>query len=268
MGQKIDLVGMRFGRLVVICESPKRDRSGSVSWTVVCDCGNTREVSSSSLRKGLTRSCGCYHNDIMKTQKSLSGQKIGRLTVYEKILDGKRPLYRCVCDCGKERYVGHRHLEKRETLSCGCYNRDNKTIHGMSKTKEYRAWQKMKERCYNPKYTLFSRYGGRGISVCDRWIDSFENFYADMGSAPAGTSIDRIDNDGIYEPSNCRWATSEVQANNKSSNRKICINGEEKTVAEWSDVMGVRSDLIHCRLGRGWSDYDAVTRGCVNDNAD
>lgn len=127
------------------------------------------------------------------------------------------------CDCGVEKAIIERHVRRGRVVSCGCHGRQTAartfTKHGHSKvgarTTEYRIWYAMKDRVLNPACHAFPDYGGRGIGICDRWRDSFENFLADMGRRPKGLSIDRIDNDGNYEPGNCRWATAKQQANNK-----------------------------------------------------
>lgn len=124
-------------------------------------------------------------------------------------------LWLCKCVCGNYKVVTGSHLRSGHTKSCGCTKR-MQTIHGGSYTPEYTAWLGMKSRCYNSNHNRYIHYGGRGITVCDRWKDSFENFLADMGKRPSeNLSIDRIDNDGNYEPSNCRWATGKVQILNR-----------------------------------------------------
>ena len=131
--------------------------------------------------------------------------------------------------------------------------------HGMSRTPEYYAWQHMKDRCFNSNYKQYLYYGGRGITVCDRWKNSFENFLADMGSRPAPKhSIDRIDNNGDYRPDNCRWATKVEQANNRRYNRLITIACVTLTIAQWTKEMGFSENLISNRLKDGWSEFDAV----------
>lgn len=132
----------------------------------------------------------------------------------------KEVAYRCLCECGNEVVVSARSLLSNNTKSCGCYHdellRTNNIKHNMCYSVEYSAWRHMLQRCYNPNTKHYNRYGGRGIEVCHRWRESFENFYKDMGPRPVGLSIDRIDNDGNYEPGNCRWATSKQQMNNRS----------------------------------------------------
>jgi len=130
--------------------------------------------------------------------------------------------------------------------------------HGMSGTPEYQAWIDIKHRCFNPNHKRYSDYGGRGISMCDRWLN-FENFLADMGSRPtAKHSLDRINNNGDYSLENCRWATKAEQANNRRSNRLITIEDVTLTIAQWAKKMGFGESVIWHRLKMGWSEYDAV----------
>ena len=133
-----------------------------------------------------------------------------------------------------------------------------KTTHGMTKTPEYDAWKQMKQRCFNPNHKAYSDYGGRGITIYDRWLN-FENFLADMGSRPtAKHSLDRIDNNADYSSENCRWATKTEQDNNKRTNHLITIGNETKTMTQWAKKMGYGEQLIYNRLRRGWSEYNAV----------
>ena len=138
----------------------------------------------------------------------------------------------------------------------------NKT-HGMYMSAEYISWQAMKNRCFNFNSSAYLSYGGRDITVCDRWKDSFENFLADMGKRPTiKHSIDRINNDGGYFPENCRWSTAAEQANNKrnyKNSRLITVGCVTLTSAQWSKEMGFKKSFIGVRLTRGWSEIDAVT---------
>lgn len=133
------------------------------------------------------------------------------------------------------------------------------TVHGASRTLQYVAWQLMHDRCINPKNEAYHRYGGRGIRVCERWND-YALFFADMGERPEGLTLDRIDNDGNYEPSNCRWATRKEQMRNVSYNRRITVQGVTKTLAEWAELSGIKREKISWRLRRGWAPERAILR--------
>ena len=115
----------------------------------------------------------------------------------------------------------------------------------------------MRGRCYNKNNINYDRYGGRGISICKRW-DSFENFHSDMGDPPDGFTLDRVNNNGNYEPNNCRWATRKVQANNKENNHYESLDGETLTISQWSEKTGISESVIHRRLGSGWTFEESV----------
>lgn len=149
----------------------------------------------------------------------LTEQRFGRLIAKEPTKRRGRNrsiVWRCLCDCGNEVYVSSNNLRTGHTESCGCLMLDMKTGHGMSKTREHNSWYSMIQRCYNPNHPRYKDYGGRGIKVCERWRNSFEAFYEDMGSRLEGKTLDRWpDNDGNYELFNCKWSTSLEQRENR-----------------------------------------------------
>ena len=144
----------------------------------------------------------------------LGGKRFGRLVAQRREYGTKRVSWRCLCDCGRECVVNGDVLRASRQISCGCWRIEQRFRHGGSYTAEYRVWWAMKQRCENPRGQRYPDWGGRGISVCKRWQD-FANFFADMGKRPGGLTLDRIDNDGNYEPGNCRWTTPAEQMRNR-----------------------------------------------------
>lgn len=153
----------------------------------------------------------------MKRIQVNAGDKYGNWTVVREIYVNSPRIFLCSCVCGHLREVKLADLTSGKSKSCGCQHprKGRAPTHGMKRTGEYISWSGMKTRCLNPKATGYERYGGRGITICDRWVNSFEKFYQDMGPRPPGTSIDRLDNDGNYEPDNCMWRTAKAQNDNR-----------------------------------------------------
>lgn len=224
MAPRIDLTGQRFGRLTVLHFAEAR--KGQHYWRCRCDCGAEHSPTQPNLLKGRSRSCGCLKRELAHARAQLipAGRRFGRWTVIR--LDTKHPSkirrWICRCDCGEEKSVRGTHLRDGRSKSCGCLARDvnkgNKygRRHGLSNTPTWRSWISMNNRCNDPSN---KDYGGRGINVCERWhfanIRAFENFVEDMGLRPDGSSLDRINPDGGYNPDNCRWATSREQIRNR-----------------------------------------------------
>lgn len=187
------------------------------------------------------------------------GSKFGRLTVAEKL-----PKYhwRCDCDCGGSTIAYASHLRAGMRISCGCVRGAPRT-HNMSSSPEYAAWDNAKSRCFRKKDRKYPLYGGRGITMCEEWKNSFQEFYKYMGPRPsADHSLDRFPNpNGNYEPGNCRWATIEEQNNNRSINRRLMIGGLCFTVAQASRLTGIPHATILGRLDAGKTDEEAVSCG-------
>lgn len=159
----------------------------------------------------------------------------------------------CVCICGNKITTSLSKLKNKKKRSCGCLKAHQSTAfhykNGYSRTKEYRAWNGMIKRCYDSRYKLFHRYGGRGIKVCDEWINSFEEFINDVGWCnDARLSLERINNDGNYEKGNVKWATAVEQSNNRSTNLFFEINGETKTLKQWCDVYQISYKCVYSRI--------------------
>jgi hypothetical protein len=165
----------------------------------------------------------------------------------------------CKCDCGCETIVFANNLVRGHSTSCGCSAREAVTTHGKSASREYRSWINMKTRCELPGTPYYKFYGERGISVCERWRSSFENFLADMGPRPDGHSVDRIDVNGNYEPQNCRWATNKTQHRNTRRQHIVTLGGQEMTLAEAVEKTGLLYNTVLYRLKRGWSIDRALT---------
>lgn len=194
----------------------------------------------------------------------MSGVKFNGIEVLraDNTSKSKTTKWICRCHCGAEFSARGSNIRSHKVKSCGCIMPN--ITHGHSKrgklTPEYKSWAKMISRCTNPKNNRYGRYGGRGIKVCARWIGSFSKFIADMGPKPSPShSIDRINNNGDYTPSNCRWATAKEQAANKSNSRLLTIDGETKTLAEFSRKFNLLPDTISARLARGESVRAALT---------
>ncbi len=196
-----------------------------------------------------------------------AGTRFGRLIVlHEAERHGPSRLrqFRCKCDCGNVSVVGLSGLRSGATKSCGCLRKqlsaERLRTHGLSGTAEYNVWFNMMARCFNPNHPQFPHYGGRGISVCDRWRESPGVFLEDMGPRPsAAHSIDRVDNDGNYEPGNCHWATRREKGNNIQHNRLLTHQGKTQCVTAWAEEVGISLYALQQRVHRGWSVERALT---------
>jgi len=195
--------------------------------------------------------------------KDITGQRFGLLTVQEYL---GRSKWRCLCDCGNITITQTQHLKNGHTMSCGCWKlqriSETHKKHGESRSRLFKVWGNMKKRCYNPNDKHFYRYGGRGITVCEEWRQSFEAFreWANANGYTDELTIDRIENNKGYSPENCRWATAKTQSNNRSTNRLLTFNGETKTLAQWSEEAGMKPRTLTRRLDRWkWSIADALT---------
>lgn len=197
--------------------------------------------------------------------KDITGKKFWNLTVIEKAgKQGKKIMWKCQCDCGETIVAAGCNIKSGKIKSCGCRrkrkSRERLSKHGLSGTRIHNVWDSMRQRCTNPKNPGYQNYGGRGIQVCKEW-DDFESFY-NWAMAHGYTdelTIDRIDVNGNYCPENCRWTTYKVQANNTRTNTWLECRGERHTVAEWSDLTGIKQSTILVRIKKyGWSIEQAL----------
>jgi hypothetical protein len=190
----------------------------------------------------------------------MTGKTFGRLKVINRAPNKgkyKRVAWYCKCNCGNLTTVIGAYLRNGNTTSCGCFKNSSESkhkTHGLSKKiSEYAAWENMKRRCYYTKSNRYEYYGGRGITVCNRWINSFENFYSDMGAKPSKFhTLERIDVNKNYDPENCKWIHRNEQARNKTNTKYLTIDSVTKRIAEWALIYGVKSSIVFRRISRGW----------------
>lgn len=201
---------------------------------------------------------------MQKVRIDIIGQKFGRLTVLKYAYTKKKVAYwECRCDCGNIKIVRGAQLKNGAVKSCGCLRKETtkktKAIHNKHGSRLYKIWQGMKGRCFTPTNTKYKDYGARGITVCDEWLD-FQNFYdwAVKNGYSDGLTIERIDVNGDYEPSNCRWATNKEQSLNKRNTVKIEIDGKVKTLTEWAEYTGIPRNTIYMRYRRGHRGKDLI----------
>lgn len=213
------------------------------------------------------------------THKNIANQRFGRLVALERVEDritksGRKIIqYKCRCDCGNEKVVDARHLKDGSIISCGCYLHEMliengkrvakkpSNIHHLINSRIYRIWGNMVNRCTNINNPAFGRYGGRNITVCDEWKDSFETFYewAKLSGYNDNLTIDRIDNNSGYAPDNCRWVNRYVQANNKRNNILYCYDGKTLTLSEISRMVNIPYKTLHRRINTlGWDFEKAI----------
>ena len=225
------------------------------------------------LHQGHCRSNGgCWQASVRRDRNlkmpsliDKTGSRYGKLVVLRRVENrGGFVMWECKCDCGTILPVAAGSLSTGNTKTCGCGHRDANvrrcTKHGMSRTSEHAIWAAIIDRCTNPKSTGWNSYGGRGIKMCEEWQKSFLDFYRHVGPRPSvNHSIDRINNQGNYEPGNVRWSTAKEQCRNKRSNRLITYEGKTMPLCEWAEKIGIPYNALRNRLNKGWSTKRALT---------
>lgn len=271
MGKIVDLTGQKFGRLTVIKLHGFNKRRKAL-WECKCDCGSDKViiVSNSNLRNWKYPSCGCWAKEIEleNKKKERIGKTYNKLTVIDYAYTENNTTYwKCQCSCGKEVILPYYKLTSGQTKSCGCLYQDNlekirsgekqppNFKHGDSNDRIYNIYQGMKDRCYNKRNKNYMDYGGRGIEVCQEWINSYISFkkWSLLNGYQDGLTIDRIDVNGNYYPENCRWADVIQQNNNKRTNIIIDYNGQKLTLKQLSEVVGINYRTLYDRYRKGWS---------------
>jgi len=258
-----NLTDARFGKLLVIKRS-HRDKFYKWLWECECECGNTTFVSTGALTSGNTKSCGCSKLQGGPKIIDLSGQHFGKLLVKgisQERNKHNRVQHICICDCGREVIVPSFLLIQGHVKTCGktgCRHKSNGNTHGlthgMTNERIYTIYHGMLQRCFNVNSEEYKNYGGRGITVCKEWIASFEKFFQDMGHPiSASHFLDRIDNNGNYEPSNCRWATQKEQMRNTRNNFEWFIDGKKTCMAELCEEWKLERGRVQYRYDIGWA---------------
>jgi len=246
--------GEKRNRLTLVREvEPDEKRNALVECR--CECGETTVVRFHSFINGIVQSCGCLVRDGREHITLEPGARSGRLTFLRELpkSDNKRWI-EVRCDCGNVRTIFFYSFNLGHSRSCGCLRLETVRKHGLSQTPIYHAWASILQRCYNPKHPHFRLWGGRGITVCPEWRESFDAFYQDMGPRPSSLhSIDRIDNDGNYEKTNCRWTTKDVNTTNRRGCSFLDFRGEQVTFKEARRRTGLSKAGLRYRLKTGWT---------------
>jgi hypothetical protein len=262
MGRKLNLTGRVFSRLTVLSEAPIK--AHKTRWNCRCSCGRELVTTGAQLVYGSTGSCGCLQRDRAREASSLDlvGRRFGRLLVLSRTKRGRLVFWECVCDCGNKKAICTGNLHGGHTQSCGCLQREAAATvnlkHGLTRSGQhhplYRIWWTMIQRCENPNERRYARYGGRGITVCERWRGDFTAFLSDMGPRPVGMTLEREDNNKGYNPDNCTWATREAQARNRHTTRFLEHDGRTLCMKEWAKELGVSNSTTLLRwLKDGYS---------------
>lgn len=260
--------GETYGYWTVVDKDLDAVAKGRSKVLCVCRCGREKSVDCYTLRHGKSVSCGCasaIKNDADSERDDYISKGIfindvnNRLTAIGKAIINNTLRVCCLCTCGQVTHITPYSFKSGKVKSCGCYATEMKTKHGASYEPLYPIWISMISRCLNTESTSYKHYGGRGITVCERWQNSFEDFKSDMGERPSKNhSIDRIDNDGHYEPGNVRWSTQEEQTRNKRNNRKIEYYGELYVISDLAKIVKMSRATLRKHLNNGMDIYEIV----------
>lgn len=280
MGKVEDLTNRKFGKLLVLKDTKTKNKHRAEIWKCKCDCGNIVLKSSEYLKTTKRPYCGKCKLDKVRSYnfKDLTNQKFNNLLVLELYSTDKSTIWKCQCDCGNITYVAGGHLKDGHTKSCGCLKGEIRNghffqglsgeknpsyKHGLTHTKLYETWSNMKTRCYNQKGRRYKDYGGRKIKVCEEWKNDFISFYnwAIANGYKENLTLDRINVNGNYEPSNCRWVDWKKQQNNRRNNFIIEYNKTKHTLQEWSEILpiNISSSILRYRILSGWSIEEAFS---------
>lgn len=255
----INMVGKKYSNLLVL-EMIKTAPGKDTMCKCICDCGNEIIANSFDIRSGHTKSCGCLKHQPSKRIEDLSTSKFGLLKpLYMLDSKNKKTLWMCKCDCGNEVIAYASNLKNGHAKSCGCLKLKAK---GMSNKRIYTIYKGMLRRCYNTNDRGYKNYGAKGVIICDQWLgeDGLYNFieWALSNGYSDNLSIDRIDVNGNYEPSNCRWANDIIQANNKRTTTFLLYNGVKKPLTQWAKEFNISPRLLHQRKRLGWTDAQCI----------
>ena len=256
---KSNLIGLKFGKLTV-CSLYGKNKRREFLWQCKCECGNDTIVPTNKLKNGHTKSCGC----LTREYEDLTGLKFGRLTVLKRVESplykcGKHPVsWLCECDCGNTKIAQSRNLKAGITKSCGCYYTEvssHHPKHGLSGTRLESIWRTMKQRCNNPNSKSYKYYGGRGIKICEEWnkpsgVECFAEWALANGYKD-NLTLDRINTNGNYEPSNCRWVTMREQNRNSNKNVFVTYRGETKILSDWARELNIPYSTIRYKVKNG-----------------
>lgn len=247
--------GQKFGALTIIDYIPRTSKKERLKVKCLCDCGNECVRIFKEVRSGHTTTCGCRRTRYKDYHDDFIGQKFNRLTIigYDGITNDHKMLAKCKCDCGNIHIATLKDVKNGHIKSCGCLQkeiaRNRFLIDNRTNERLYTIYVNMKARCYNVDSPNYKHYGGRGIIICKEWLNDYTTFktWSLNNGYNDNLSIDRINVNGNYEPSNCRWTTQLVQGNNKRNTIRLTYNNQTHTITEWADILHINRSLIASR---------------------